>query len=106
MPWSARMASMSRWPTGPSPIRWRPEPDPLAARADRRQQPPLAVSAEDDRDAGRRLLERLEQRGLGVLVHPVGAVDDGDAPAALHRHQGQLRDQVADTAEPRVRTAD
>ena len=49
----------------------RAQPDPCAARADGRQEPGLVVGAQDDRHAGRRLLERLEQRRLGVLVHAV-----------------------------------
>ena len=55
-----------------------PEPDPEAARPDGRQQARLVVGAQHDRHAGRRLLERLEQGRLGILVHPVGALDDGD----------------------------
>ena len=49
----------------------RPEPDPGAPRPDRRQEPCLVVGTQDDRDAGRWLLEGLEQRRLRVLVHPV-----------------------------------
>ena len=71
----------------------RPEPDPRAARPDRRQQAVLVVGAQDDRDAGRWLLERLEQRGLGVLVHPMRRFDDRHARAALERQQHELADR-------------
>ena len=72
-----------------------PEAEAEAARADGREEARLLVRAQDDRHAGRRLLERLEQGRLGVLVHPVGALDDRDAGAALDRHQLQLADEVA-----------
>ena len=65
-PWSARIASMSRGPT--SPRRRRKQRDRTVGQERR-----LGVGAQDDGHAGRRLLERLEQGRLGVLVHPVGA---------------------------------
>ena len=79
---------MSRAPTGPR--RRRTQRDRTVGR--RRV---LLVRAQDDGDAGRRLLERLEQGRLGILVHPVGALDDRHPGAALDRHQRQLDDQVA-----------
>ena len=50
-------------------------------------------------DPGRRLLERLEQGRLGVLVHALGRLDDGDPGTTLDRQQGQLADEVADAAD-------
>ena len=90
---------MSRAPTSPSRT-------PEAARADGRQQPRLLVGAQHDRHPARRLLERLEQRRLGVLVHPVGALDDRDPGTALDRHQRELRDQVTDAPVPGLGSAD
>ena len=49
------------------------------AGPDGRQEPVLVIGTQDDRDPGRRLLERLEQGALGVLVHAMGRLDDGDA---------------------------
>ena len=56
----------------------------------------LVVGAQDERRAGGRLLERLEERRLGVVVHAMRALDERHAPAALDGHQRQLGHQVAD----------
>ena len=55
------------------------------------------VGTQDQADRRRRLLERLEERVLGVLVHPLGMFDDRDPMAAFDRQVGQLGDQVANT---------
>ena len=52
------------------------------------------------------LLERLEQGGLGVLVHPVGGLDDRHARAALDRHQLEVADEVLDAPVARVGPTD
>ena len=83
-----------------------PEAEAEAARPDRRQEPCLLVGAQHDRDAGRRLLERLEQRRLGVLVHPVGDLDDRHARATLDRHERQVREEVLHAPIARVGAAD
>ena len=82
------------------------EPDPRAAGSDRRQEARLAVGAQDDRDPRRRLLERLQKGGLGILVHPLGAFDDRDARRRPRPASGRARDQVADAPEPRTRPTD
>ena len=51
---------------------------------------------------GRRLLEHLEERVLGVVVEAMGLLDDHDTRPALDREQGQLADQVPDRARLRV----
>ena len=83
-----------------------PETDSETARPHGRQQARLLVRAEHDRHAGRRFLERLEQGRLGVLVHPIRALDDRHPGAALDRHEEELADEVLDAAELRVRPAD
>ena len=65
----------------------RPEPDPDAARPDRRQELVLAVDAEDDRHARRWLLQRLEQRRLGVLVQAIRPLDERHPRAAFDRQE-------------------
>ena len=75
-----------------------PEPDPDAARPDRGQEALLVGGREDEDGAGGRLLERLEERRLGVLGHPVRGDDDRDARAALDGHERQLADEVAHAA--------
>ena len=76
----------------------RAEPDAGAARPDGRQQPLLVVGAQDQRGPGGRLLERLEQRRLGVVVHPVRVAEDRDPRAALDGQQRELDGQAADGA--------
>ena len=82
------------------------ESDPETARPDRREEPALGVGAQDDRHARRRFLERLQKSGLGILIHPVGTLDDRDAGAAFDRHQLELADQVLDAPVPRVGSTD
>ena len=67
-----------------------PKANPQAAGTDGREQPSFLVSAQDDRDAGGRFLQRLEEGGLGVLVHAIGAFDDSHAGTALDRHEREL----------------
>ena len=83
-----------------------PEAESETARSNGREEARFLVRAEEDGHAGRRLLERLQQGRLGVLVHPVGALDDRHAGAALDRHQLQLADQILDAPELRVGAAD
>ena len=90
---------MSRDPTSPRRM-------PEAARPDRREETRLLVGTQDDGDARGRLLERLEQRGLGVLVHPVGGLDDRHARAALDRHEDEVGEEVLDAPLARLRAAD
>jgi hypothetical protein len=71
------------------------QPNAGTPRSDRRKEPRLLVGTEHDHHPCRRLLERLEQRRLGVLVHPFGTLDDRHPGPALDGHQGELRDQVA-----------
>ena len=79
--------------TGPSRIR-------AAARADRRQEAVLVVGAEDDRDAGGRLLERLEERGLGVVGQAVGPLDDRDARRRPRRAAARGRERGDGPSRP------
>ncbi len=69
--------------------------DPGTAAADGVEQQRLVVGAEHEHRAGRWLLERLEQRVLGVGVESLGRRDDGDPDAALERQQGKVGDQRA-----------
>ena len=73
-----------------------PETDPEAARADRRQEAVLLVGAQHDGHARWRFLERLEEGRLGVLVHPLGALDDRHPGTPLGGHERQLGGEVAD----------
>ena len=79
--------------------RWDAQPD--TARPDGGQQPVFLVRAQDEGHVAARLLERLEQGILGVLVHPLGVLDDRDPVTALDRQVGQLGDQVAYTTNGR-----
>ena len=60
-------------------LRHRPDPQRLGARADGRQQPARLVGDQHEHLAWQRLLERLEQRVLRLLVGPVGALDQDHA---------------------------
>ena len=70
----------------PAPLRrrfvQRTQIEPLAARADRRQQAVPARWKQHQHGARRRFFQHLQQRVGGVVVHVVGRIDDGDAPAA------------------------
>ena len=79
----------------------RAEPEAGAARPDSRHQAVLVVRAEDDRHAGGRLLERLEERRLGVVAHPVGPLEDRDAGAALDRAAARDPAPGAGSCRPR-----
>jgi len=83
-----------------------PQAEPEAARSHGRQEARLLVRAEQDRDTRRWLLESLEQGRLGILVHPVRALDDGHPGTALDRHEHQLADEILDPAILRVRATD
>ena len=64
-------------------------------RADRRKQSLGLVRAQDQGRSGGRLLERLEQGVLGVLVETMGALDDRDPVRPFDRETGHLAQQVA-----------
>ena len=81
-------------------LREPPEGDELAARADRRRQQAELVGDEHDHGVGRRLLEILEERVGGVLVHQVRAQDEVDAALGLERAHVQVAAEVADRVDP------
>ena len=81
--------------------RHRAEPDRLAARGNRRQQPPRRRAHEHEVRDARRLLERLQQRVLRLLVHPLGLGDHEHAPGSLERPQRHLADDLAFARRPR-----
>ena len=62
----------------------------LAAGEDRRRQRAELARDEHDRRVWRRLLQILEQRVRGVLVHPVRVEHEVDAPLALERPHVQV----------------
>ena len=75
------------------------EGDELAARPDRLGQRAEVVGDEDDDGVRRRLLEVLEQRVGGVLVHRLGAVDEVDAAVGLERPHVQVAAELADVVD-------
>ena len=87
--------------------RGRIEADGLAAAGDRRQHLRRAVGQQQQDDVVRRLLERLEQRVGGLVVHRVGALEHEHAVAGLERRvRGRGDDRLVDVApEHLVRAA-
>ena len=85
----ARCGSPSRTARSREP----PERHELAARADRLRQRAEVVRDQHDHRVRRRLLEILEQRVGGVLVHRVGAEDEIDAPRRLEGPHVQVAAQ-------------
>ena len=71
------------------------EQQPAAARADGRQHPPRLVRDDEDQRARRRLLDHLQQRIGAGGIEFVGAIDDGDPPAAEGRRHVEHRQRVA-----------
>ena len=71
----------------------------LAAGEDRRRQRAELGRDEDDRRVRRRLLEILEQRVGGVLVHPMRVEDEVDAASRLERPHVQVVAQRADVVD-------
>ena len=70
----------------------RPQIQPLAARADGGQKPARRVGEQHQHGARRRLLQQSSAGVGGVVVHVVGGIDDGDAPAArARRHAEEIR---------------
>ena len=57
------------------------------------------VGTEHEAGRGAGLLERLEERVLGVRVQPLGGADDGDAKAALQGRQREVGDELLDLPE-------
>ena len=92
-PRSTSSAPMSATGTGPRRNRAR-------ATGDGRQDRGRVVGTQHDAGFADRLLERLEQRVLGIRVEPVGGLDDGHADATLHGQQRQVRDERLDLADP------
>ena len=90
----ARVATSARTRVGQPAER-----DELAARADRLGQRPELVGDEDDRRVRRRLLEILEQRVGGVLVHQVRVEEQVDAAVGLERPHVQVAAQLADRVD-------
>ena len=77
----------------------RVEPHGLAAARDRRQDLRELVREQDQDDVARRLLERLEQRVRGLVVHRVGALEHEDPVLGLERRvRGGGDDGLADVA--------
>ncbi len=66
-----------------------------AARADGGQQAARLAGGEDQKGAGGRLFDNLEQRVLAALVQAFRAVEDHDAPAVLGRRHAQERRDAA-----------
>ena len=87
---SATSSGAGRAPGRPEPgddladlgRRERPRAEPPAARTDGRQHLPRPVRDDQDQRTRRRLLDHLQQRIGAGAIEIVGAVDDGDAPAA------------------------
>ncbi len=73
----------------------RRQAEPCRAREDRGQQGRRVVGAEHQASGRTRLLQRLEQRVLGVEVEALRRGDDGHSEATLHRRQRQLRASAA-----------
>ena len=68
------------------------------SRQDRRQERRRVIGAQDDARARARLLEGLEERVLGIGVHPLCGAHDRHAVAAFHRQQRQCHRELADPA--------
>ena len=75
------------------------EGNELAPRPDRVGQWAEVVGDEDDDGVRRRLLEVLEQRVGGVLVHRLGAVHEVDAAVGLERPHVQVAAELADVID-------
>ena len=84
-PFSPAGAPASRRPAAPA--------QPRGAREHGGQQGCRVIRAEHEAGGRSRLLQRLEQRVLGVEVETVRGRDDGHPKAALHGRQGQLGDE-------------
>ncbi len=88
---SASRRSMSRTPTGPSRMRAQRDRTVGSSRSSSSAHRISVVP-------GGRLLERLQQRRLGVVVHPVSVAEDRDPRAALDGQQRELDGEAADGA--------
>ena len=82
------------------PFREPAERHELAARPDRLRDRPEIVGHEHDDGVLRRLLEVLEERIGGVLVHQLGREDQVDAPIGLERPHVEVAAQLADRVDP------
>ena len=81
-------------------LRQAPERNVLAARADRLGQRAEIVGDQHHHRVRWRLLEVLEQRVGGVLVHRVGVVEQVDAALRLERAHVQVVTERADVVDP------
>ena len=71
------------------------EIEALAAADDRRRHLVRLGGGEDEADAGRRLLEDLQERVERLTGQALGLVDDVDLLSALHRRGGRLLAELA-----------
>ena len=81
------------------PLREPLERDVLAARADRRRERAEIVGDEDDDRVVGRLLEILEERVRGVLVHRVRGENEVDAPRGLEWPHVQVAPELPDRVD-------
>ena len=84
------LGRLRRDPLADGALREPPERDELAARQDRRRERSELTGDEDDDRVCRRLLEVLEQRIGGVLVHAIRVEDHVDPPIGLERPHVQV----------------
>ena len=89
-----------RDPLGDGLFRQPVERDELAAGEDRRRQRTELARDEHDRRVRRRLLEVLEQRVRGVVVHPLRVEDEIHAAVRLERPHVQVVPQGANVVDP------
>ena len=83
-------------------LREPPEAHRLAPRAERLGQRAELIGDEDDDGVVRRLLEILEERIGGVLVHRVRTEDEVDAPVGFERTHVQVTAHLADGIDPNL----
>ncbi len=69
----------------------RADPDRLAARSNRGEQRARFVGHQDEDVPVRRLLERLQERVLDLLVGAVGVLDQDDPPRCGDRRTGRIQ---------------
>ena len=96
------LAALGRLRGDPLPhraLREAAERDELAAREDRRRQRAELAGDEHDHRIRRRLLQVLEQRVRGVLVHAVCVENEVDPPVALERPHVQVVPQRANVVD-------
>ena len=77
----------------------RGQPQGAAARADRRQEARGLVRDQQERGAGGRFLEHLQQRIGGAGVHLVGGIDDHNPPPAIGCREAEEAPEAADIVD-------